>query len=350
MEEWTAMNGTHENDELTLLREWGRVLVDDDARPDPARRTEVLARAVRPAGQARPPVPQPRRRGRRSVLARRGLLVGAAAAAAIAVLVMPTLTTNGAGPPADSAAAAVLHQAAQAAVARAASPVPEGSFVYTESADRYSETTVTGDGDSSSRLGPATDRRIWLPAYGQAPGLLQTRPHDGSGPWDDTTLGGCASPKPGADTPSVSADCEQNPQPAYLRDLPQTADAMFTYLYTHSHGDNPPDVQAFITVGDLLRENYLPPAAEAALFQAAARIPGTVVVRDEHDALGRPATAVAMNSGTARDELLFDPGSGAFLGEKSVLLQAGTLGPAGTVVGSSAVLRTAIVARAGQLP
>ena len=344
------MNGAHEDDELTLLREWGRVLVDDDARPDPALRAEVLARAVGPAGEAGPPVPGPGRRWvGRAVRSRGGLLVGAVAAAAIALLVVPTLTTNGTGAPADSAAAAVLHQAAQAAAARAASPVPAGSFVFTESATRYSEITVIGGGESS-RLGPATDRRIWLPAYGQVPGLLRTRPHDGSEPWQDIVLGGCAS-KPGADTSSATtAGCDQNPQPAYLADLPQTTDAMVTYLYTHSHGGNPPDIQAFITVGDLLRENYLPPAAEAALFAAAARIPGTLVVRDEHDVLGRPATAVALKNGTARNELLFDPGSGAFLGEKSVLLQAGTLGPAGTVVGSSAVLRTAIVARAGQLP
>ncbi|MFJ6620128.1 hypothetical protein ACIQOW_21455 [Kitasatospora sp. NPDC091335] len=47
---------------------------------------------------------------------------------------------------------------------------------------------------------------------------------------------------------------------------------------------------------------------------------------------------------------IFDRTTYAFLGERTVLAEAGDAGPAGTVVGTSAVLAKAAVDRAGELP
>jgi hypothetical protein len=125
---------------------------------------------------------------------------------------------------------------------------------------------------------------------------------------------------------------------------------MLRWIYAHNLGDNPPDAEAFETVGDTLRERYVPPRSVAAMFRAAARISGTRVVRGERDGLGRPAVAVAVDNGVARLELLFDLDTFAFLGDKAVQYRSSPLGPAGTTVGSLTILRTAAAGRLGVVP
>jgi DNA-directed RNA polymerase specialized sigma24 family protein len=46
--------------------------------------------------------------------------------------------------------------------------------------------------------------------------------------------------------------------------LPTDATATRTWLYRNGQGGNPPDVQAFRTVGDTLRESYVPPRSLSA--------------------------------------------------------------------------------------
>ncbi len=69
------------------------------------------------------------------------------------------------------------------------------------------------------------------------------------------------------------------PGPAYPRGVPTSASGMRAYLYRTSEGQNPPDVQAFITAGDLIRDSYPRRAALAALFEAVIEIPGVSVAR-----------------------------------------------------------------------
>ena len=138
--------------------------------------------------------------------------------------------------------------------------------------------------------------------------------------------------------------------PALRTDLPTGTDAMVRYLYRNSHGQNPPDQQAFITAGDLVREAYLPPAALAALWSATARIPGVATAHDEVDAAGRHGVAVVREFNGLRQELILDPVTYAFLGEREVVTrdQDGLI--RGQILGSSASMRIAIVDRPGQLP
>ena len=144
---------------------------------------------------------------------------------------------------------------------------------------------------------------------------------------------------------------------------------MLTYLYGNSHGDNPRDQQAFITAADMLRGAYLPPAARSALFRAMARIPGVRAMPDVVDVAGRHGVAVTRTYGY-RQELIFDPKTYEYLGEQeTVVADPGTGGPGttpgrspghtasqvpdlplGMVFGRIAILRVAIVDRAGQVP
>jgi hypothetical protein len=111
-----------------------------------------------------------------------------------------------------------------------------------------------------------------------------------------------------------------------------------------------PDQRAFTAIGDLLAETWAPPKVAAALYRAAAKIPGVTVVHAADDATGREGIAVVRTAHGEQTQWIFDPATYAFLGERTVLAKTGDAGPAGTVVGASAVLTRATADRAGELP
>ncbi|GAA4988207.1 hypothetical protein GCM10023205_68920 [Yinghuangia aomiensis] len=96
--------------------------------------------------------------------------------------------------------------------------------------------------------------------------------------------------------------------------------------------------------------SWAPPQVSAALYQAAARIPGVTVVPSATDAAGREGVAVARSAQGRETQWIFDRATHTFLGERTVLVEASDTGPAGTVLGSSAVLAKAAADRAGEAP
>ncbi|MGW7329875.1 CU044_5270 family protein [Streptomyces sp. NPDC054840] len=153
-------------------------------------------------------------------------------------------------------------------------------------------------------------------------------------------------------TPSLNA-----PTYNYLAGLPTDPDALLKRIYLETQGlGNGPDQEAFTTIGDLLRGSYPPAELTAALYKAAAKIPGVVMVDDAVDAAGRSGVAVARldeHSGQ-REEWIFDRQTLTFLGERRVQVQGesgeqGLIKP-GTVVFTSAVMNRTIVDRIKELP
>jgi hypothetical protein len=74
----------------------------------------------------------------------------------------------------------------------------------------------------------------------------------------------------------------------------------------------PPAVFELIDVGSLLAAP-IPASLRHALFAAVITMPGALVNRHAHDALGRPGIAVSASNGAAFQRLIFDPASGALL-------------------------------------
>ncbi len=143
----------------------------------------------------------------------------------------------------------------------------------------------------------------------------------------------------------------------YLAALPTDPDVLLKRIYEETKGmGNSPDQEAFTTIGDLLRSSYPPAELTAALYKAAARIPGVVTVDEAVDAAGRSGIAVARldeHSGV-REEWIFDRGTLTFLGERSVQVQGesgeqGLIKP-GTVVHTSAVMTRTVVDRMKEIP
>jgi len=74
----------------------------------------------------------------------------------------------------------------------------------------------------------------------------------------------------------------------------------------------------FVHIGDFLRETDASPAVRAALYQAAALIPGVRLLGIVRDHLGRRGLGVAYDSHGIRHELIFNPHTSALMGEQDI--------------------------------
>ncbi|MGK5678475.1 CU044_5270 family protein [Actinoplanes sp. URMC 104] len=252
----------------------------------------------------------------------------AAMAALVAAGVAVVALQERAGPSPSPEAVRVLRLAAAEARRDPALAARPDQFVYVRSRVAYAGASFE---NGAARYIPPVekDRRVWLSVDGSRTGLLRER----------------AVGEVSGDTPLDAGF------PAYQRDLPTETVPMRNWLYAGTgntkKGGNPPDVTAFMKVGDTLHEQYVPPAAAAALYEAAATIPGTAVV-EQVDLAGRRGIAVSKTHHATRHDLIFDATSFRFLGEREVAQRDAAPFPDGAVIGWSAQLRVAIVDRAGQ--
>ncbi|MGW3785268.1 CU044_5270 family protein [Micromonospora chokoriensis] len=226
----------------------------------------------------------------------------------------------------------LLNRMAEAAVDK---PVPtsgEGEYVYIRSQGAFAEM-----GDGPARLQPVRERELWIPRYEPGEGLLRE-------PRFDVPLSEVI--------PRQSRLDDVTPNAA-LVDLPTDPDALLTKLYREREQrgrGNSRDGAAFTAIGDVLRESLVPPQTSAALYRAAAKIPGVEVVRGVTDAAGRRGIAVGHTELDKRDEWIFDERTYEYLGERSYLVADTPDGPAGTVLGTTAVLQRAVVSTLGERP
>ncbi|WMX48611.1 CU044_5270 family protein [Streptomyces roseicoloratus] len=196
---------------------------------------------------------------------------------------------------------------------------------------------------------------MWLSADGTRPGLLR----EAGAP--DTSLDEPgrvyeldrrgATPRPGTLTPAEPS--VTRPTHAYVAALPTDPEALLSLIRTQTRAtaEGDPDQRAFTAIGTLLAETWAPPRVTAALYQAAARIPGTTVLPSATDAAGREGVAVARTGVHGeQNQWIFDRATAAFLGERTVLTRSTDAGPAGAVLGTTAVLARDVTARPGETP
>jgi hypothetical protein len=293
--------------------------------------------------------------GRAGVAAAAGAaaLTAAVAAGSVWALGGGAAGPAGAGPAAHQSAARLLAKVAEAAAAAKPRDVTDSQFTYIDSQVSYG----TNDGPAPEQT---HRRQVWIPVADLCAGGLLIEdgvrydmssvvvPAYGT-PVGGTAKGGTAKPKPKAKVPAggtpITPKCPEpgglsDPTYRLLQSLPTDPQALLDLIYKTKHGTDQEGV--FTTIGDMLRESIAPPAVSAALYRAAALIPGVTVVPSVTDAMGRSGVAVSFTYFGRQDEWIFDPHTFQFLGERSLLH--------GTVVGKSAIVTRAIVDHAGELP
>ncbi|MFE6104899.1 CU044_5270 family protein [Streptomyces laurentii] len=326
-------------------------LLPPPAVPDlPPLRHQTLKHRVLNAAEARPH----HGRSRRFALP---VATGAALTAALALAVVSVESAPQPAPRRDAAVTAssasqVLGRAALAASETPQATVRADQFVYIESVVAHAGRSAGG---GPATTAPAHRRQVWLSADGTREGLLR---EEGS---PDTALGVSgpvetidhrgATPRPGVlgrPEPSVT-----DPTHTFVAALPTDPEALLRLVYDQTRpadAGTDPHQRAFTAIGTLLAETWAPPRVTAALYEAAARIPGTTVLPAATDAAGREGVAVARAAEGEQTQWIFDRTTSAFLGERTVLTRATSAGPAGTVLGTTAVLTKAAAGRPGIRP
>lgn len=227
----------------------------------------------------------------------------------------------------------LFNRLALAAAGRPDTPVGDGQFVYVRSkvawlvfAGDRDDDGVQSAGHDPMVLDKVHSREIWVPASVGDKGQIRER-------GEKFGLSGA------------------RPNRLYAG-LPTEPGALLRKIYELSHVDgNDPHDMAFDYIGEALRETILPPKLAAALYRAAAQIPGVVLVADSVDAAGRHGVAVARTDALGeRTEWIFDRGTFEYLGERSYLVRDTDIGKAGMLTATTAVLERAVVGKKGQLP
>lgn len=115
------------------------------------------------------------------------------------------------------------------------------------------------------------------------------------------------------------------------------------YLQTIGSGESI-DGGALVYIADLLRTGMVPADLRAALYKAAAMIPGVVVTENQATLDGQTGIAIGRveNASNTRQDIIIDPATGQLIGEREVTLDPLGAIPAGTTT-SWTTIRTTVV-------
>ncbi len=245
-------------------------------------------------------------------------------AAAVVALVLAGALRSGstAGPPPALAAPTVLERLAHVA-ARQGGDVPgPGQYLYTASHSLTQSFTQVKRGVTCySEV--QEYRQNWISADGR--GLVRETtgsPHYLS----PQSAAGCSSAPYGGGAPRGTSNMWAAPgclsiNPIALGSLTHDPRRLRGRLLTGKVEGGPPGAaEAFTQVGDLLRETDASPALRAALYRAAAGLPGVKYLGTITDHLGRRGLGLAVDSHGIRHELIFSASTSALLGEQGVLV------------------------------
>jgi hypothetical protein len=140
--------------------------------------------------------------------------------------------------------------------------------------------------------------------------------------------------------------------------LPTDPAALLRWAYAQDiqNGDTSKDGVVYLLLNGILRGNVLPPELEASIFRAMKQIPG--VTLQTVDIFGKPTYSLTFTDDWLREELLIDPRTYVYRGERSTVVKSTRIDPlkagnsTGEVRKGSTViaerLATAIVDKPGQ--
>ena len=250
------------------------------------------------------------------------------------------------GPAVDMGAVRLLAKVADAAGRQPAPHVRDSQYMYIETKEAVSSVVLKPLGLGSVPPRPSRHihlklitSRVWVPvANSCGPYISAVFRANGK-----TTIQTFSGVKCG------NIGWLNDPTYRLLQTLPTSPQTLLAMIYRVERGHGPsPDQEAFVTIGDLLRDTIAPPKVAAALYRAAALIPGVTLVPHATDAIGRPGVAVARIGpgvdGGIRDELIFSRTTLQLIGERTVIARTGT------TTSATAIITRAFVDHRGQIP
>jgi hypothetical protein len=291
----------------------------------------------------------------------------AIAASTVAALVVGAMLIGlpGTGP-ASAEARAVLEQAARSTITAVDPPLRPDQYRYVGTRAWWLSTVVRQDGAPLSAL---VENRIeyWVPADPASDWLMVSgttgRYTVVQGTEDELRATGALDADPAE---RITAGCGafygpetnqctgpgswQNPTPEFLAGLPRDPDELFDRLDRDAPDNSRGNAELLVYAADLLRNPLLVPAdLRSALYQALTRVGGLTVTPGAVNLDDRPGTALGIDDGTSRTEIIIDPATGTFIGEREVTITDVDGWPAGTVISKTSVTN-AVVDAIGEAP
>jgi hypothetical protein len=316
---------------------------------------------LREHGHALTPAASPADRAARRHWGRWVAAAGTVAAVAAGVVVVQTVPF-GDQPPAASAAAEVLTTAADRI--GAADPVVQpGEYLYIE--EHRWDMVSTQDGDKELTYLQENVIQTWVP-YDRSQEWLQRSHNTDQRKW----IEGSEADLPAPENPAVEElrakcgyfhpeggmkPCEfkgnwENPTPAFVAALPTDPQNLYDKLRSAMAEEGPsPDAAIVDFVQDSISRGLLPAGLRASLYRALALLP-SLKISDRHANLdGRTGIALEIETHDRTQELIIDPTTGQYIGERETTTRDFGAVKAGTVTSYTA-LSTAVASEIGEPP
>jgi hypothetical protein len=337
-----------------------RPVEDADDRAVRRAKAELLVAA---GGRERAPDPEPAPAPRRRRWAWWAASAGTVAAVVASVLVVQTVQFDDSMP---SAAAAEQQNWAAAKASTVDEPLAPGQYRYIAthawwmaSMDEYSylaenllETWIPAD-EKQDWLWrrDVTGARKWV-AGSEEEARKAGFPIDEAG-WPEgewrAPCGDWFAEEEGRE-PCETQGSWQIPDEEFLASLPRDTQALYDRLRDDTEGrGQDPDLEMVVYVADLLRTGQVPADLRAALYRALAKVPNLEITEQVANLDGVEGTAYGISAKGRRHDVIVDPETGQFIGERQVTEE--DLGdiPAGTVTQYTSVM-TAVVPAMGVRP
>ena len=329
----------------------------------PAERTKLIdsivatsggGRAGRGAALAQLNSSTARRPWRRPTLLRTRLIRLAACVTLLAAVmaVVSTARLGGHRPAANAEAGTVLRQAAAALAGASQDPrIPAGRYLVITEHIRDMIFAPAPDGDSQNfayvktqtvrTWQPADPTETWLRSIGPSRTVqwllgtaAEARAHglDVGSPGQARTRTAPCGDFYAVDNREVP--CHSKPiwgSPSSLDSLPRDPDALFDRLRHEVPRFGPGGSEIFTYLADALSTGLVSADLRAAFYEVMARLPGVAMTERSATLDGLRGTALGINTGTERKDVIIDPDTGRFIGERRISTIAEGGVPEGTV-------------------
>jgi hypothetical protein len=330
-------------DELTLLR----TVHENIADPSP----EVLDRGrralVEHIGSKRAKKRPHRGLKRAGWISASTIVVAAVAAALVLTNVVGLAGWRGGAEP---AAAAALADAAAATIKTSDPVVGPGQYLKVTTEAVYSVDGDDGTGQGAAYL-VTQDGQMYVPANHDADWVWVRDPSTVAKTFGPASQRAAAAVNTESTTPEIIRAAQgawYNGKPTEwdFNDLPRDPQQLLNYIYRVTAGQGvSSDGEALVFIADTLRTGVVPADLRAALYKAAAGIPGVTITDKAATLDGHTGIAFGRDEGNGvRQEIIIDPATGLLIGERQVLLRGGVLPgvPAGESMGWTAVTTTVV--------
>ena len=294
---------------------------------------------------------------------RRRVLIASAAAALLVGGIVVADVVRPSGPGATAEAAEVLNNAAAATIQTSDPVVGPGQYLKIDTTAVYAAGVLVGDAGGDRRTVEWLDKssdHLYVPASHAAEWIwnrearipttffseeakAEATKYQQSQAGDPVRMGELLRAPGGNFYGEQRLLFAGMPLAEGVKSLPRDPQALLDIIRQRGKQGRP-EAETLEAIAEALRTGVVPADLRAALYKAAALIPGVTVVDRQANLDGKTGTAIGIEhpNRATRTDIIIDPATGLLIGEREVTLTARGTFPTGTATAWTSV-RTSVV-------